>query len=163
MWTISGSSSARPWAEWLAMISGAVYVPFEVFDLLRVFRLAVANQRRVDERQHVDSRVRAVDDAGRLSQMGALVRDRQGHERAQHRLGTGNRRHAGAWVVGAEVFGDRVIATRKSGIGGEVGIVGDRSRSGLSGRATVRAPRSCASPISASSSSAVARASGSAR
>lgn len=25
---------ARPWAEWLAMISGAVYVPFEVFDLL---------------------------------------------------------------------------------------------------------------------------------
>lgn len=25
---------ARPWAEWLAMISGAVYVPFEVFDLV---------------------------------------------------------------------------------------------------------------------------------
>jgi len=25
---------ARAWAEWFAMISGAVYVPFEVFDLI---------------------------------------------------------------------------------------------------------------------------------
>jgi uncharacterized membrane protein (DUF2068 family) len=25
---------ARPWAEWLAMISGGIYVPFEVFDLI---------------------------------------------------------------------------------------------------------------------------------
>ncbi|HZQ21492.1 MAG TPA: DUF2127 domain-containing protein [Terriglobales bacterium] len=25
---------ARAWAEWLAMVSGAIYVPFEVFDLM---------------------------------------------------------------------------------------------------------------------------------
>jgi uncharacterized membrane protein (DUF2068 family) len=25
----------RPWAEWLALISGAIYLPFEIFELLR--------------------------------------------------------------------------------------------------------------------------------
>jgi uncharacterized membrane protein (DUF2068 family) len=25
----------RPWAEWLAMISGAIYLPFEIFELVR--------------------------------------------------------------------------------------------------------------------------------
>jgi uncharacterized membrane protein (DUF2068 family) len=26
---------ARPWAEWLAIASGSIYIPFEVADLLR--------------------------------------------------------------------------------------------------------------------------------
>jgi len=25
----------RPWAEWLALISGAIYLPFEIFELIR--------------------------------------------------------------------------------------------------------------------------------
>jgi uncharacterized membrane protein (DUF2068 family) len=35
---------ALPWAEWMAFISGAVYIPFEVVDLIRkptVFRAAI--------------------------------------------------------------------------------------------------------------------------
>lgn len=39
-----GLWGARPWAEWLAMISGAIYLPFEVFELARkpdLVRLAI--------------------------------------------------------------------------------------------------------------------------
>jgi uncharacterized membrane protein (DUF2068 family) len=39
-----GLWNVRPWAEWLAFASGAIYIPFEAFDLLRRpsgFRLLV--------------------------------------------------------------------------------------------------------------------------
>jgi uncharacterized membrane protein (DUF2068 family) len=39
-----GLWGARPWAEWLAMISGAIYLPFEAFELVRkpdLVRLAI--------------------------------------------------------------------------------------------------------------------------
>jgi uncharacterized membrane protein (DUF2068 family) len=35
---------SRPWAEWLAVVSGAIYIPFEIYSLLRrpsVAKLAV--------------------------------------------------------------------------------------------------------------------------
>jgi uncharacterized membrane protein (DUF2068 family) len=34
----------RPWAEWLAIASGSIYIPFEVADLLRrpdIFRVLI--------------------------------------------------------------------------------------------------------------------------